>query len=222
LIDEMLVPVRVGVRHLPPVITDGVYGWLRRDRRTAPVSSGCAADVIVLDPHRDGTDRLSGLIALTTSGNRVVAFSPARSPDAIAAVMAAGVHAFVSQSRHRRYLIDAIVTVAAGRPFEPDPAVLAPPGLRRPVPRLSEREHIALVWWMQSMTKASVARRMGVSPHTVDMYVKRIRAKYAEVGCPVPTKADLLARAVEDGLVGPEDLLDDRIPRPRTATGPTA
>jgi DNA-binding CsgD family transcriptional regulator len=75
------------------------------------------------------------------------------------------------------------------------------PGQPRPVPRLSEREHTALCWWLRSMTKASVARRMGVSPHTVDMYIKRIRAKYAAAGRPVPTKADLLARAVEDGLV---------------------
>ncbi|GAA2512458.1 helix-turn-helix transcriptional regulator [Winogradskya humida] len=75
------------------------------------------------------------------------------------------------------------------------------PQARRPVPRLSDRELTALVWWLRSMTKASVARRMGVSPHTVDMYIKRIRAKYAETGCLLPTKADLLARAVEDGLI---------------------
>ncbi len=56
------------------------------------------------------------------------------------------------------------------------------------------------------MSKASVARRMGVSVHTVDMYIKRARVKYAQVGRPAPTKTDMLARAIEDGLVTPAEL----------------
>ncbi|GIJ43247.1 LuxR family transcriptional regulator [Virgisporangium aliadipatigenens] len=68
-------------------------------------------------------------------------------------------------------------------------------------PCLSERERAALLWWLASMSKASVARRMGISTHTVDMYIRRARAKYARVGRPAPTKADLLLRAIEDGLL---------------------
>jgi DNA-binding CsgD family transcriptional regulator len=94
-------------------------------------------------------------------------------------------------------LIAAIVAAAG--------AAVPPAG--RPVPHLSDRERTALLWWLRSMTKASVARRMDVSPHTVDMYIKRIRAKYAALGRCVPTKADLLARALADGLVAPEDLV---------------
>lgn len=78
------------------------------------------------------------------------------------------------------------------------------------VPHLSAREHAALRWWLGSLTKASVARRMGISPHTVEMYIKRIRQKYAELGHHLPTKADLLVRAVADGLYTPESLAGHR------------
>ncbi|MFI2511530.1 helix-turn-helix transcriptional regulator [Streptomyces sp. NPDC018972] len=59
---------------------------------------------------------------------------------------------------------------------------------------------------LQSMSKASIARRMGVSVHTVDVYIRRARVKYAQVGRSAPTKADMLARAIEDGLVKPDNI----------------
>jgi two-component system, NarL family, nitrate/nitrite response regulator NarL len=182
--------IRVEVRGLPPVVADGVRGWLRRDLRFVPVGAGTAAHVVVLDPTFDG--------AAVAPGERAVAFSPVRTDDAASGLLAYGVWAVVPQSRHRRHLVEAIVAVAAGdRPGEQ-----TAPGIS-----LSDRERTALVWWLRSMTKASVARRMGVSPHTVDMYIKRVRAKYAALGYTLPTKAELLARALEDGLVGPEDVL---------------
>jgi DNA-binding CsgD family transcriptional regulator len=93
----------------------------------------------------------------------------------------------------------------------------------RDVPRLSAREHAALCWWLGSLTKASVARRMGISPHTVEMYIKRIRQKYADLGHYLPTKADLLVRAVADGLYTPEGLAAQGLAgQGLAAQGPTA
>jgi two-component system nitrate/nitrite response regulator NarL len=188
--------IRVGVCGLPPVVADGVRGWLRGDRRFVPVGAGTTTNVVVRDPAYDG--------APVAPGERVVAFSPVATAEATGRLIAYGVKAVVSQSRDRRHLIEAIVAVAAGDVI---------PLPRPSAPRLSDRERTALAWWLRSMTKASVARRMGVSPHTVDMYIKRIRAKYAAAGYPLPTKADLLARALEDGLVGPEDVLTGPIIR---------
>ena len=190
-IDEVRLPIRVSVGDLPPVIADGVRGWLRRDWRTVPVATSTGADVLVLDP------LVGGGHVLTAYGKPVVAFCPPQEREVIAAVLAAGACAFVPQSGHRQVLIGAIV--AAARASVPHGG--------RPLPQLSDRERTVLLWWLRSMTKASVARRMGVSPHTVDMYVKRIRAKYAGVGVHLPTKADLLARALADGLVEAEDLV---------------
>jgi two-component system nitrate/nitrite response regulator NarL len=186
MLDGMDGAIRVGVRGLPPVVADGVRGWLRRDLRFVPVEGGTPADVVVLDPTYDG--------ASVAPGERAVAFVPVGAAEA-GGLTEYGIKAVVSQSWHRRYLIEALVEVVVGDHL-PGPSI-----------RLSDRERMTLVWWLRSMTKASVARRMGISPHTVDMYIKRIRAKYAAVGYRLPTKADLLARALEDGLVGPEDVL---------------
>ena len=71
---------------------------------------------------------------------------------------------------------------------------------------LSDKEREALLLWFQSMSKASVARRMRISEHTVKQYVDRARIKYARAGRPAATKAALLARAIEDGLVRPEEI----------------
>jgi predicted DNA-binding protein (UPF0251 family) len=56
------------------------------------------------------------------------------------------------------------------------------------------------------MSKTAVASRMDISPHTVDMFIRRARLKYAQAGRSARTKADLLARAIEDGLVRPEEV----------------
>lgn len=71
---------------------------------------------------------------------------------------------------------------------------------------LSDKEREALLLWFQSMSKASVARRMQISEHTVKQYVDRARIKYTRAGRPAATKAALLARAIEDGLVRPEEI----------------
>ena len=98
--------IRVGVRGLPPVVADGVRGWLRGDRRFEPVGAGTTATVVVRDPVYDG--------ASVAPEECVVAFSPVTTDEAAGKLMAYGVKAVVSQSRHRRHLIEAIVAVAAG------------------------------------------------------------------------------------------------------------
>jgi hypothetical protein len=42
-----------------------------------------------------------------------------------------------------------------------------------------------------------------MDPETLKTHLRRIRAKYAEVGRPAPTRRDLYVRAVEDGLLAP-------------------
>jgi DNA-binding CsgD family transcriptional regulator len=75
-------------------------------------------------------------------------------------------------------------------------------------PQLSGREREALLLWFQGMDMASVARRMDITEHTVKQYIDRARVKYARVGRPVPSRFALLARAIEDGLIRPEEVGD--------------
>lgn len=71
----------------------------------------------------------------------------------------------------------------------------------RDVPLLSDREKQVLVTWLLRDTKDGAARDLHISVGTVNTHLSRIRAKYAALGRPAPTKAALLARAVQDGFL---------------------
>jgi DNA-binding CsgD family transcriptional regulator len=73
-------------------------------------------------------------------------------------------------------------------------------------PRLSAREREILIAWLQTDSKSSVAERFHITPSTVRTYLQRIRAKYADMGRPAPTKASLVARAIQDGILSIDEL----------------
>jgi DNA-binding CsgD family transcriptional regulator len=76
------------------------------------------------------------------------------------------------------------------------------PGIRRPA--LSARQREVLEAYVSSSDLLpTVARRLGMDPETVKTHLRRIRAKYADVGRPAPTRRDLYVRAVEDGVLPP-------------------
>jgi two-component system nitrate/nitrite response regulator NarL len=201
--NSVVTPIRVGVSDMPPVMVEGLRAWLDPDPRLVTLEAEASlgeADVLVLDPGRARAGAMASITTLAASGVRVVAFCPPVSRTVARAILQAGARAVVSQNQDRLRLIRAIVAAAGHRAEGTQPSEAAGSSPAGSVPQLSQQESTVLVWWLQSMTKASVARRMGISAHTVDMYVRRIRAKYAQVGRPVPTKADLLLRAIEDGF----------------------
>ncbi len=51
-----------------------------------------------------------------------------------------------------------------------------------------------------------VARQLQIAPTTVRTHLQRVRAKYAAVGRPATTKAALVARAIQDGIVSVNDI----------------
>ena len=73
-------------------------------------------------------------------------------------------------------------------------------------PVLAPREIEVLIAWFQTDSKELVGRRLHIAPTTVRTHLQRIRVKYAAVGRPAPTKAALVARALQDGLVNIDDL----------------
>ncbi|MFE1596966.1 response regulator transcription factor [Nocardia sp. NPDC058705] len=77
---------------------------------------------------------------------------------------------------------------------EPERDRLAPAGL-------SAREEEVLVAWLLTETKSEVARRLFISIGTVNTHLSRARDKYEAVGRSAGTKAALVARALQDGLV---------------------
>ncbi|MEE4022914.1 LuxR C-terminal-related transcriptional regulator [Gordonia sp. PKS22-38] len=73
-------------------------------------------------------------------------------------------------------------------------------------PALTTREVEVLRTWLKVDTKPAVAQELYISLGTVNTHLTRIRAKYADIGRPAPTKAALVARAVQDGLVALDEL----------------
>lgn len=77
---------------------------------------------------------------------------------------------------------------------------------RLPRPTLSDREREALLAWLRHDSKRDAAAEIFVSQSTVSTHIERIRRKYRALGRPAPTKATMLARAIQDGLIDLNDL----------------
>jgi two-component system, NarL family, nitrate/nitrite response regulator NarL len=213
--------VTVAIIEDHPVVTEGVASWIRSDpgRRvrlvlTARDLTGFqamprpSADVVILDLELSGelvTTQIPGLVA---AGHRVVAFSGHSDPAIVMETLDSGAHAYVSKDEGRDHLVEAVLAAAADRPYvtrSQAKAMLADQGLARPA--LSQQERQALLLWFQGMSKASVGRRMSISENTVRQYINRARAKYAATGRTAPSKDALLARAIEDGVIKPGEIM---------------
>ncbi len=124
-------------------------------------------------------------------------------PDA-ARYLRAGASGVITKRASSERLVDALYAVIRGVTSAPEVAV-APPETEPPAPaergdslncRLSGREIQVLRQISRGLTHGQIATRLGISPHTVDTYVKRIRAKLG-----VGNKAEL-TRVAMDGLFG--------------------
>ena len=88
----------------------------------------------------------------------------------------------------------------------PEDATSASPSPAPRKPALSAREVEVLLCWFQSESKTAVSEKLGLAPGTVSTYLSRIRIKYELAGRTANSKAALVARAVQDGLVTLDEL----------------
>jgi two-component system, NarL family, nitrate/nitrite response regulator NarL len=214
-------PVRVFIVEDHPVVTEGVASWIHSDPgqrvrlvQTARDLPGLravppeAVDVVILDLELSGelvTGQIPGLVA---AGYRVVAFSGHTDPVIVMETLDSGAHAYVSKDEGSDHLVEAVLAAAADRPYVTRSQARAILADQRPArPALSDQERQALLLWFQGMSKASVGRRMSITENTVRQYINRARAKYAATGRTAQSKDALLARAIEDGVVKPEEIL---------------
>jgi DNA-binding NarL/FixJ family response regulator len=215
----MELPVTVAIVEDHPVVTEGVASWVRSDpgQRVRLVATAAdlaglraapSADVVILDLELSGqlvTAQIPGLVA---AGHRVVAFSGHSEPVIVMETLDSGAHAYVSKEEGRDHLVEAVLAAAADRPYVTRSQARAILADQRPArPALSAQEQQALLLWFQGMSKASVGRRMSISENTVRQYINRARAKYAATGRSAPSKDALLARAIEDGVIKPDEIV---------------
>lgn len=195
-----------------PAIVDGVRAWcaaagiavLDAGPRVgvAVAGPGAAADVVVLDLQLDGVPAYRDLTALTDAGRRVVVYSQHADSDTALRCLELGAATYLTKAEGPEHLIPAVRAVAEDRPYTPPVLSGAMAADRRPDrPVLSEREREVLLAWFESDSKQLVAQRFHLSVKTVDTYIARVRIKYADAGRPATTKAALVARALQDGLI---------------------
>jgi two-component system, NarL family, nitrate/nitrite response regulator NarL len=204
-----------------PAILSGVRAWYSEAGRAIQVVAagqtvdvawtppGDGADVVVLDLNV-GDERAPyqrAVRSLVDVGRKVIVYTMQDSEEVALTCLDLGASAFLTKSEGHEHLVAATVAAAENRPYLPPILAGAIAADRGPAhPRLSDREREVLTQWFQCESKQLVADRMNITPRTVDTYLDRVRVKYANVGRPAPTKAALLARAIQDGLVGLHDL----------------
>lgn len=167
---------------------------------------GATADVVIVDiemfPGRQG---LVALRRLVEAGRRVVVYSQHADPATPAQCATLGAHACLTKRQGAERLVAAIRAVAEGRTYlSPTLSGVNP---ARPVgPALSPRELEVLRVWFVSPSKQLVAAKLSLSVKTVDTYIQRVRAKYANAGRDAPTKSDLVTRLLDDGFMSIDEL----------------
>jgi DNA-binding NarL/FixJ family response regulator len=213
-------PVSIVIVDDHPAIVDGVRAWCAAadppivvvaagDRPSVAADGpGADADVVVFDLLLDaGIPSFQALSRLVEAGRRVVVYSQSDDSDTILHCVELGVATYLTKTEGREHLIPALHAAAGDRPYISPALGGAMAGDRRADrPTLSDREREVLLAWFESDSKNLVAARFGLSVKTVETYIGRVRIKYAEVGRPATTKAALVARALQDGLVDLSDL----------------
>lgn len=204
------------------VVRAGVQWWLAEQNSPLTVVSSFArpaqylawlhsdrgVDVLVTEIQENGhAPDLDSLRELCAAVPAVVVHSRLTAPEIILASLDAGALSYVSKSDGMEHLLIAVESAGAAQRY-------ASPRMSEAIDQstalgrlnLSDREKQVLTAWLRTDSKEEVARSLHIAPATVRTHVQRVRIKYANAGRPAPTKSALLARAIEDGIVGLSDL----------------
>lgn len=165
--------------------------------------TGSVPDVVVLDARlRDGSSPVSNVERLNAAGAQVLIYTSGDDLYYLRLSAKSAALGVIAKSEHPDHLFAAIRRVGTDQQVMSTSlasAIDGDPGL--PEANLSRQEQRVLELFASGLTQQSVATRLSLSVGTVDDYVRRIRAKYADVGRPAPDKISLYKRAVEDGYL---------------------
>ena len=143
---------------------------------------------------------------IVDAGHRVVVYSHLEQNEVILRCLDLGAVTYLVKSEGKRHLIEAVRSAASDTPYVgPRMAGALHSDSTVGRPSLAAREKEVLVAWFQTESKELVGNRLFISPATVRTHLQRIRLKYAAVGRPATTKAALVARAIQDGLISVDE-----------------
>jgi len=203
-----------------PAIRAGVQAWCEgadpaievvasgADLGVAWVEPGRSTSVVIMDLHLGGgLPVYTDLSRLVDHGRQVVVYSMREDTTTALTCLELGAFTYLTKAEGQAHLVAAVHAAAACRPYV-SPSLAGAMGIdrRQSRPALAPREVDVLLEWFRSESKELVGQKLHLSPRTVSSYIDRVRIKYANNGRPASTKAALVARAIQDGLVSVEEL----------------
>lgn len=203
--------VHAGIEHwlvgsIPPTIIG--YFTHPADFLVAYPKADPTVDVVLMAlRYDDRAPDFDSLKAICSGGHRVIVYSHLETDEVILTCLDHGALTFVAKSERGSHLRDAICAARSTTPYvAPRMAAALLHDRAGGRPHLTEREREVLIAWFQTENKDVVGRRLFIEPSTVRTHLQRVRAKYAAIGRPAPTKAALVARAIQDGILSVDDL----------------
>ncbi len=149
----------------------------------------------------DGQPVMEAVTQVVQMGAPVLVISAAATPKSVQGAMARGARGYVSKQSPAREFQKAVDIVLRGQLYlSPELAAMLSVCGSGSV-QLSPQEERTLLLYSSGMKLGSVARTMGITTGTAKEYIRRVRAKYAENGEPLPTKVELYKKAHEEGLL---------------------
>lgn len=168
----------------------------------APLTDAC--DVVVLDLSlADSSSPGLNVAKLVEAGLKVLIFSIADRPAPVAEALRAGAVAVIKKSQSMDDLVEAIQLVASGIEVNntETSAAIDSDSEFKATAGLSPREREVLQLYASGFALKQVASALKIKESTVREHIDRVRRKYSAVGRPAPDKADLVVRAIEEGLI---------------------
>ncbi|MFC0527559.1 helix-turn-helix transcriptional regulator [Phytohabitans kaempferiae] len=162
------------------------------------------ADAVLIDV--DALPSHSDLDPITEAARSTAVLVLHDAPAEAAAFFRAGASGVISRRESGERIVRAVRAITSGTRVCPE-EWNGPPAVERtelPDHHLSEREEQVLGQISRGLTHGQIATRLGISPHTVDTYVKRIRAKLGVGNKAELTRAALLGRAAREARGRPD------------------
>ena len=157
------------------------------------------ADLVLVDPALVGQERLPAFVATAARVAPVLLLATVADEATAVAYARLGARGVVNRTAPTPTVLGAVRAVAGGGQFWTHPAAASTTAAHsstEPDDTLSPRERQVLRQIAGGLTHTQIATRLGISRHTVDTYVKRIRTKLN-----VGNKAEL-TRAAMLGAAG--------------------
>jgi DNA-binding NarL/FixJ family response regulator len=192
----------------PPIRFVGKYFSAEQflDEHASLSPSRVGPVVLELRMERNGVD-FTALDRIVSQRHRVIVYSHIATDEVILTALDRGAVTYVTKSERKDHLIDAIRAARTDTPYVgPRMALAMLNDSTVGRANLAPREKEVLIAWFRTESKDVVARQLQIAPTTVRTHLQRVRAKYAAVGRPATTKAALVARAIQDGIVNVDDI----------------